>query len=221
MKRLPIACTLACLLGGLLSTTGASAQLYKSVGADGRITYSDQPPAGAVRTEKKQLTASVVDSAGLPFELAQLVKASPVTLYTGNNCPPCAEARTLLAGRGIPFTEKTVTSNADITLVSGSSGSSEIELPQLQVGASRLRGFDSSGWNGSLTAVGYPATGTLPKTYKNPAPQPAATVVRSEIVNAGATDEPANAAARPKRAPARPATPAAAPNGDTPPGFRF
>ena len=37
MKRLPIASTLACLLGGLLCATGASAQLYKSVGADGRI----------------------------------------------------------------------------------------------------------------------------------------------------------------------------------------
>ena len=221
MNRHPTDLTLACLLGGLLCAGGSSAQLYKSVGADGRITYSDQPPASAVRTEKKQLTNSVVDSTGLPFELAQVAKASPVTLYTGNNCPPCAEARTLLAGRGIPFSEKTVNTNADIALVSGSPASNEIELPQLQVGSTRLRGFDSSGWNGSLTAVGYPTTGALPKTYRNPPPQPAATVVRAEPVNVGNAEETAAANPRTKRAPARPAAPVVAPNGDTPPGFRF
>lgn len=221
MNRHPISLTLACLLGSLLCSSGAHAQLYKSVGADGRITYSDQPPASAVRTEKRQLTNSVVDSAGLPFELAQVTKASPVTLYTGNNCPPCAEARTLLNARGIPFTEKTVITNADITLVSGSSSNSEIELPQLQVGQSRLRGFDSTGWNGSLTAVGYPTTNTLPKTYKNPPAQPAATVVRIDNASAGAAED-AGANPRARRPAARPATPTpVAPNGETPPGFRF
>lgn len=220
MNRRPLLFTLACLAVGALCCTGAQAQLYKSVGADGRITYSDQPPASAVRTEKKQLTNSVVDSAGLPFELAQATKASPVTLYTGNNCPPCAEARALLGARGIPFTEKTVITNADITLVSGSSTSTEIELPQLQVGSTRLRGFDSSGWNGSLTAVGYPTTNTLPQTYKNSPPQPAATVVRTEVASAGTAAD-AGATPRTRRIPVRPAGPASAPNADTPPGFRF
>lgn len=220
MNRRPLLLTLACLAGSALCCTGAQAQLYKSVGADGRITYSDQPPTSAVRTEKKQLTNSVVDSAGLPFELAQVTKASPVTLYTGNNCSPCAEARALLGARGIPFTEKTVITNADITLVSGSSTSNEIELPQLQVGSTRLRGFDSSGWNGGLTAVGYPITNTLPQTYKNSLPQPAATAVRAEVASAGAAAD-AGATSRTRRAPVRPAGPASAPNVDTPPGFRF
>lgn len=221
MKRHSIPAALACVFGSLLYCPGAQAQLFKSIDAAGRVTYSDQPPTSAVRTEKKQLTNSVVDSAGLPFELAQVSKASPVTLYTGNNCLPCAEARTLLGARGIPFTEKTVITNADITLVSGSSTTSEVELPQLQVGSSRLRGFDSSGWNGGLTAVGYPTTNTLPNTYKNPSPQPAATVVRSEVASTAAADDGAAATPRPRRPPTRPAAPVAAPNGNAPPGFRF
>ena len=221
MNRHTISLTFACLAGGMLCSVGAHAQLYKSVGADGRITYSDQPPSAVVRIEKKQLTNSVVDSAGLPFELAQVTKASPVTLFTGNNCPPCAEARTLLSARGIPFLEKTVITNADIALMSGSSNSSEIELPQLQVGSSRLRGFDSSGWNGSLTAVGYPTSNTLPKTYKNPPPFPAAPVVRAETISVDPVDTAAAGNPRTRRPPARPATPATPATGNTPPGFRF
>jgi arsenate reductase-like glutaredoxin family protein len=38
----------------------------------------------------------------------------PVVLYTGKNCAPCGLAAAYLAGRGIPFTEKTVVSNEDI-----------------------------------------------------------------------------------------------------------
>lgn len=218
MNRYPIALTLACTL----CVASAHAQLYKSVGADGRITYGDRPAANAVRTEKKQLTDSVVDNSSLPFELAQVVKASPVTLYTGSNCPPCAQARTLLGARGIPFAEKSVTSNADIALVSGNAATSTIDLPQLQVGQSRLRGFDSSGWNASLTAVGYPTWSSLPNSYKNPSPRAAAAVVRNEIVTRETANEAATGTLRTRALAARPAAPVAVkPNGDTPPGFRF
>ena len=35
----------------------------------------------------------------------------PVTLYTSTNCAPCGAGRTLLASRGIPFSERTVATN--------------------------------------------------------------------------------------------------------------
>lgn len=206
----------------LLCASGVHAQMYKSVAPDGRVTYSDQPPAGAARTEKKQLTNSVVDGIGLPFELAQVAKASPVTLFTGSNCAPCEEARTLLGARGIPFAEKTVSTNADIALVSGISGGTEIELPQMQVGQRRQRGFDVSAWNANLTAAGYPINNILPKSYKNASPQAAAPVVRGEIVTVGDPDDATAASPRVRRNARRSATPAPAESGTTnPPGFRF
>ena len=50
---------LAGLLVAALMVQPATAQtLYKSVDSDGRVTYSDKPPAGAAKTEKKKLDTS-------------------------------------------------------------------------------------------------------------------------------------------------------------------
>ena len=43
------------LVVGLLAQSAAAQTLYKSISPDGRVTYSDKPPADAVKTEKKQL----------------------------------------------------------------------------------------------------------------------------------------------------------------------
>jgi len=51
--------SLAGLLVVALLAQPANAQtLYKSVNPDGRVTYSDKPPADAVKSEKKQLDTS-------------------------------------------------------------------------------------------------------------------------------------------------------------------
>jgi len=46
------------LVVALLAQPATAQTLYKSVGPDGRVTYSDKPPADAVKTEKKQLDTS-------------------------------------------------------------------------------------------------------------------------------------------------------------------
>jgi hypothetical protein len=46
------------LVVALLAQPAAAQTLYKSVSPDGRVTYSDKPPADAVKTEKKQLDTS-------------------------------------------------------------------------------------------------------------------------------------------------------------------
>jgi len=50
---------LAGLLAAALLVAPAPAQtLYKSITPDGRVVYSDKPPADAVKTEKKQMDTS-------------------------------------------------------------------------------------------------------------------------------------------------------------------
>jgi len=46
------------LVVALLAQPATAQTLYKSVDSDGRVTYSDKPPAGAAKTEKKQLDTS-------------------------------------------------------------------------------------------------------------------------------------------------------------------
>lgn len=195
------------LLLSLLVSAGAQAQLYKWVGPDGKVTYSDTPPpASAKKVEEKSIGTGSVATSGLPFELAEAVRNNPVTLYTTNNCEGCSNGRDLLNARGIPFTEKTVHSDEDIARLKQAGGTRQ--LPFLTVGAKKLTGADPNEWNTALTVAGYPAASKLPPSYRNPAPQPAAPK-KAETKPAAEEPAPQAPAERPPAA------------GNAPPGFRF
>jgi glutaredoxin len=193
----------------MLCTAGAQAQMYKSVGPDGRVTYSDTPPAqGAGELRVNPSSAAAPD---LPYALAQAVKANPVTLYTAANCAPCASGRALLVARGVPYTEKTVSSNEDVAALKSVGG--DAQLPLLIVGRAKQQGFEEGAWNGALTAAGYPASSMLPRSWRNPAPVAAA----PRATQPSPSSAPAADAAAPRAQSSAP-QPAA---GNAPPGFRF
>lgn len=192
----------------LILAASAHAQLYKSTGPDGKVTYSDTPPASGHVVQKKITAGSGDDSDGLPYELAQAVKNSPVTLYTSDKCAPCDDGRKMLKERGIPFSEKTVKSNEDIAVLRKIA--SDNQLPVLSVGRNKESGFSTSAWGTTLTAAGYPESNHLPKTYRNAAPVAAAP-------GAGA----ANKAAAPATGTAGNSGDVPPAAGNAPPGFRF
>jgi glutaredoxin len=194
---------------GLLCAAAAQAQLYKSTGPDGRVTYSDTPPAQNART--LDLNAAGAPVPELPYALARAVKANPVTLYTSANCAPCASGRALLAARGIPFSEKTVASEEDVAALKAAGG--DAQLPLLLVGRAKQQGFEEGAWNGALSAAGYPATSMLPRAWRNPPP-----VAASPTAAKPAAEKPASTGASPAPRPQQSAPPAA---GNAPPGFRF
>lgn len=198
------------LLLSLLVSASAHAQLYKSVGPDGKITYSDAPPAKAAKVEQKNLAPASVTTQ-FPYELADAARKHPVTLYTAVNCSACDSGRNALNARGIPFTEKTVQTNDDIARLKQAGG--DRELPLLTVGSKKETGFESEAWTRTLSAAGYPVNSQLPRTYRNPAPQPAAPVAAPAASN---TTEPASAQETAGRSTDRPAA-----AGNAPPGFRF
>jgi glutaredoxin len=198
----------------LCCATLAQAQMYKSVDPDGRVTYSDTPPAAAARqVEARPLPSASAGPSTLPYALAQAAKAHPVTLYTSDQCPPCVSARDFLAARGVPYTEKTVSSNADIAALRVAGG--EAQLPFLTIGRAREQGFEENAWNSALSAAGYPKTSQLPKTWSNPAPQPAAPRPADKPAITSATQAPAPGPGMPAPGEVPPAT------GKAPPGFRF
>lgn len=197
----------------LACAASAQAQLYKWVGPDGKITYSDAPPpSSATRVEAKTLASDGPGTAGLPYELAEAVKSHPVTLYSTTNCAPCDEGRSLLSQRGIPFSEKTVTSKDDAEQFKKVGG--DTNLPFLLVGRNKQRGFEASAWNAALTTAGYPETSRLPKSYRNPQAE-AAAGVKPAVAKA---DKPPVKANTPVDTPASELPPA---TGNAPPGFRF
>ena len=156
---------LGLLLAGLLLPAAATAQ-YKSIGPDGRVTYSDLPPPAPARiVNLKKRGAEAASAPVLPFELQQATSRYPVTLYTGDKCGPCDDARAFLRGRGVPFTERTVTSDEDIALFRQQSPDGT--APVVTVGSRRSVGFSQVAWSALLDDAGYPSTSTLPRDWQN------------------------------------------------------
>lgn len=210
MKRILQSCSILMLL----CVGSANAQLYKWVGPDGKVTYSDAPPpSAATKVETKSLTTAGVNTSDLPYEVAEATKAHPVTLYTTRDCAPCDEGRRLLTTRGIPFVEKTVNSNDDIAQYKQAGGDGQ--LPLLTVGKFRERAFEAGSWNNILTTAGYPESSKLPKSYRNPPAQAAAPVVPAEEKRATVSAGASNAGSKPTATDLPPAI------GNAPPGFRF
>jgi glutaredoxin len=204
-KMLLVAC-------GLAAATSAVAQ-YKSIGPDGRVTYSDQPPPPSSRVvTTKKLNDATPAGTPLPFGLQQAASKYPVTIYTGERCAPCDDARAYLRNRGVPFSEKTVTSDDDIALFKQQSPDGV--APIVVVGSRKAVGFSQATLSALLDTAGYPATSILPGDYQNPMPTSLSPSTKPAAQTVGQnTTQPA------ARSPSPPASPPPTPS--APPGFRF
>lgn len=207
----PVTSMLLCLSAGAV----LAQPVYRIVGPDGKVTFSDRAPsndsAGTPTKAAVGAGGSGTAGAGLPFALQQVASRFPVTLYTGSDCIPCDAARQLLVQRGVPFAERTVSSNADITALERLSG--QAALPFGTIGSQQLQGFSSSEWAQFLDAAGYPKQSALPPSYRRPAATPLAAVKPVEPARA---PEPSTPAAPEDLAPAN-----RAPAPSNPAGIRF
>ena len=154
----------------------ASAQVYRIVGPDGRVTFSDRPPPDAKATPAQSLVipptaGATAGGPALPAELRAAASRFPVTLYTGAECSACASARDFLASRGVPYTERTVTTDEDIRALGRLMGGTP-RVPFATIGGQHVPGFSETEWSQYLDAAGYPKTSQLPPGYRNPAPAP-------------------------------------------------
>lgn len=216
--------TVAFLMGSLAmlgAATDVTAQtVYRIVGADGKVTFSDKPPANV---EQGKVTSTgvgaKVDASGgtaLPFELRQVVSKYPVTLYTTSKCAPCDTGRSMLIARGVPFVERTVNTPEDSAYLQRLTG--DTSLPYLTVGSQRIRGLSDIEWNQYLDAAGYPKSSTLPPSYKRADPAPLV-AVQTASPDATKPADKASAAAAPEPSPS--SVPPSAPNPSNPAGITF
>ncbi len=220
--KLPVvAAAIAAFVGAAAlvpATTAQAQQIYRSVGPDGKVTFSDQPPADTSKSSVKGkgsssfTPAETSSTSALPYALQQAVNRFPVTLYTGDDCSPCTSARNLLITRGVPFTERTINNNESIDALKALSG--ENNLPFGTIGSQHLKGFADTVWTQYLDAAGYPKTSQLPPNYRRPPATPLATA--KEAAQPEAADAPATPKAANRRPmPAQPAD-QTAPAGPTP-----
>lgn len=203
--RLAALCAVACATAAL---PAAAQTVYRIVGPDGKVTFSDRAPDAQTAPDIANGRRSAgAGGSGLPYELQQIATRFPVVLYTGSDCAPCASARNLLINRGVPFTERTVSTNEDIDALQRLSGSTS--LPFGTIGSQQLSGYSDTEWAQYLDAAGYPRQSQLPPTYRRPHAAP--------LVAAKPAAAPAAAPTRATPAPPAPASaPGPAPGARTP-----
>jgi len=162
------------LCGLALGAGLAGAQtIYRIVGPDGKVTFSDKPPLDTSKTSATSAGGKpqpVPGESVLPYELRQSVARYPVTLYSAANCVPCNSGRLMLQSRGIPFTEYTISTPEDGEALQRLSGSTN--LPFLTIGGQRIKGYSEAEWSQFLNAANYPASSVLPASYRAQPPRP-------------------------------------------------
>jgi glutaredoxin len=232
-------------LGGVRRTLLAAAltlgalpvqALYKVVGPDGRVTYTDRPPSGAPAVPvappdtarqatpgstpeaaaSDTLAADARTIASWSLALRQAATKFPVTLYTAAGCAPCEEARRLLQQRGVPYHERLVRTEEDARRLEQLTGARLV--PAARVGRQALSGLQEQDWQGWLDTAGYPRTRVLPSSWQ-PAPAVPLTPPGGLAGASSTVSAPSAAASAAKLRPA-PALPAADPR-PGPAGIRF
>ena len=150
-----------CLLGAVLMSGAASADtLYKSVGPDGKVIYSDQPPTDAA--VQKSLTFSNLPATPLPDSVIRyrqelqrsarnrLSNPSPrsssnVQLFTAEWCGYCRKAKAYLAEKRIPYQEHDIdTSDGKQAFAQAASGSG---IPLLLWKGRHMQGYSKAAYD--------------------------------------------------------------------------
>lgn len=185
--------------------------LYKVVGPDGSVTYTDRPPAASLGRavplgRDSPATEAANALANLPLELRQVTARYPVTLYSSTDCLPCESGRRLLRERGVPYVERRVLNEDDAEALNRLTGGRSV--PTLTIGTQALRGFADGDWHSYLDAAGYPRESRLPRGYQQP---PATPLVERQ----------AEAAPPPAERPAAQPVAAPPPAAPAPAGIRF
>ncbi|MCW5631757.1 MAG: glutaredoxin family protein [Rubrivivax sp.] len=159
-----------CVAAGLALAWHAPARAqFKVVNPDGTVTYTDRPPQVVANTRitnmarPGQPTVTEADTS-LPPELRQPNARYPVTFYSTSECSPCDTGRQLLVTRGIPYTERRVTSEEDAQAFERLFGTRT--LPLLTVGGQALKGLSDVEWTAYLDAAGYPKQSRLPRGWQ-------------------------------------------------------
>jgi glutaredoxin len=161
--------TLAALAAALAAPSAHA--LFKVVGPDGRISYTDRAPETGRVTPVNQSTTGAPE-VPMSYATRQASQRFPVMLYSADGCEPCNDGRQLLSRRGIPFQERTLSTPEDKEAMKQQVGSTA--LPLLKVGGQTIPGFSAQSWGETLDTAGYPAIGQASPSVKQAVAKPVA-----------------------------------------------
>ena len=147
--------------------TLASTTLYKSIGPDGKTTYSDQPPAQAhdKSTKTKTLTFASAPTSPLSAQtlayIDQLQKsanagaAAPAAagmpvLYSASWCGYCTQAKAHLGRKQVAYNEVDIDTKDGLAAYVRAGGGKGKGVPLLVANGKSMFGFSAESYEGFL-----------------------------------------------------------------------
>lgn len=151
--------------------TAVAQTTYRWVDKEGKVHYSGLPPSPAEAQKVEPRKSSLLGTDADPtasYTLRQAMSDYPVTLFTRPECgDPCKMGKDFLNRRGIPFTEKVIATEADLTALRPIFGEDKpAVVPVIQVGRKTLKGFNTGEWDNLLNDAGYPKAPAKPPISK-------------------------------------------------------
>ena len=162
MKFAPASLALS-LAAALLGATASAQTVYKSVGADGRIVYSDRAPTEGrlEKTMKFELASSALPASAASY-MEQFRKTHPagpaapaeargVTLYSAVWCGYCRKAKAWLGEHGVPYTDIDIDAPGGTAALAQATGGRS-GIPVLVVDGHTLNGFSVGAYDAMFKA---------------------------------------------------------------------
>lgn len=150
----PTACLAVFVITSTFTSIGVSAQsLYKSIGPDGKIVYSDRPPTEG-RLEKTLEFKNLPSNTLSPTQLEQLkrqksgqksVYSDQPVIYTTNWCGYCKKAKAYLSSKGISYKEFDIETDSGMVAYAQAGGTGGV--PLLVHRGQRVRGFSAQAYD--------------------------------------------------------------------------
>ncbi len=150
------------LAGVLLVVATASAQtVYKSVGPDGKIVYSDHPPTTGrlEKTMKFELASSALPASAAsymeqfrkthPAGAVQVATGKGVTLYSAVWCGYCKQAKAWLGGHGVAYNNIDIDAPGGMAALAQASGG-RTGVPVLVVDGRTMHGFSDGAYDAAF-----------------------------------------------------------------------
>jgi len=136
-----------CLLSAaiLYPASGARGEIYKWVDAEGKVQFSDQPPA---QTESEEIRLAPINTyRGVDVEEYQTPdtngqrgrRPKQVVMYSAPWCGICTRARRFFQAEGIPFQERDIENSRSARREWERMNASGV--PVILVGGKRMNGF--------------------------------------------------------------------------------
>ena len=153
------ACAFVALLA--LATSAQNATVYRTLDADGKVVYSDNPPANAKVQKTMEITnapASPLSDAVLRYQaelekslnkrLAEVAAGPPgvALLFVTPWCGYCKQAKAYLGAKGIAFQEHDIETPAGMR-VYVANGGGRSGVPVLITKGGRLTGFSPKSYD--------------------------------------------------------------------------